>query len=237
MVRAPKFWQVPWLPCANNGYLTSEKYPELADVTVDSLFDAEGRNWDGKVLNDLCNERDKTLIYQVPIPMRSKNDSCYWLPENKGKVSNFLWRVARDVLPTAVGLITKQVAIPATCTWCHTYAEDAAHILFKCCFAQELWESTGLGNIVFAGSVDTTTEVLKWVFTTARTDQCALVGLFCWGLWSRRNKWVWKRINMSIFGVKTVALNMLADWNQAQTIAVKSSDKTITRNSSWCKPP
>ncbi|KAL8105152.1 hypothetical protein AgCh_029083 [Apium graveolens] len=34
-----------------------------------------------------------------------------------------------------------------------------------------------------------------------------------------------------------MALKMLADWNQAQTIAVKRSDKTITRNSSWCKPP
>lgn len=34
-----------------------------------------------------------------------------------------------------------------------------------------------------------------------------------------------------------MALNMLADWNQAQTIAVKGSNKIITRNSSWCKPP
>lgn len=40
--KGTKVWQVPWLPCANNGYLTSEIYPELTDVTVDSLFDTEG---------------------------------------------------------------------------------------------------------------------------------------------------------------------------------------------------
>lgn len=82
-----KVWQVPWLPCVNNGYLTSDVYPELKDVTVDSFFDADSRNWDANMLNDLCNERDRALVYQVPIPMRSKNDSWFWLPESKGEFS------------------------------------------------------------------------------------------------------------------------------------------------------
>lgn len=117
------------------------------------------------------------------------------------------------------------------------YPEDAAHVLFKCCFAHELWESTGLQNLALAENVDTSVKVLKRVFTTATIDQCALVGLFCWGLWSRRNKWAWEKINMSVFGVKNMALNMLVEWSRAREIAEKSSDMTRTSSQSWCKPP
>lgn len=159
-----------------------------------------------------------------------------WSLRLPGKIANFLWRVSRDVLPTAAGLLIKKVDISPICTWCHSYPEDAAHVLFTCCFARELWESTGLANLVLAGN-ESTAEVIKRVFTTETTDKCALVGLFCWGLWSRRNKWVWEKINMSVFGVRTMGLNMLAEWSRAQEIAEKSVDRTRSRSKSWCKPP
>lgn len=60
-------------------------YKELEDATVHNLFDESLQKCDDEILKDLCNERDKRLIYQVPIPMRSRKDSWFWLLEEKGE--------------------------------------------------------------------------------------------------------------------------------------------------------
>lgn len=177
-----------------DGCVTSVMYSELAEATVDSLMTMDGQAWDDEILGELCNDRDRKLIYQVPIPLRSKPDSWFWLPDTKGgftvrscyrlirgeavsqerdmwarlwslklpgKISNFLWRVVRGVLPTAEMLTQKHVDISPQCAWCQNHAEDVVHVLFQCCFAREVWESTGLQNLVFNGEVETVMETFR----------------------------------------------------------------------------
>ncbi|XP_074346542.1 uncharacterized protein LOC141685332 [Apium graveolens] len=67
-----KVWQVAWLPNTDNGYMTSIMYPELAEVTVDSLMKVEDHTWDAEILDEMCNDRDKKLIYQIPIPIKNQ---------------------------------------------------------------------------------------------------------------------------------------------------------------------
>ena len=62
-------------------------HQELTNATVHNLMTEDGREWDADILNELCNDRDKELIYQVPIPLWSKSDSWFWLPDAKGKFS------------------------------------------------------------------------------------------------------------------------------------------------------
>lgn len=50
-------------------------------------MDEHGSKWDEDVLNDLCNDRDKRLIKQIPIPIRSRSDSWYWILDDKGEFS------------------------------------------------------------------------------------------------------------------------------------------------------
>lgn len=46
---------------------------------------AENRKeWDLEVLQDICNERDCELIKQIPIPVSDKEDSRFWLFDEKG---------------------------------------------------------------------------------------------------------------------------------------------------------
>ncbi|XP_074327916.1 uncharacterized protein LOC141665831 [Apium graveolens] len=177
--------------------------------------------WDEDLLDDLCNERDKNLIKQVPIPIRKRPDSWYWLfddtgnftvkscyrqlagewacPDRKfwnkiwhlklpGKVRNFIWRMCRDVLPTAANLINKQVNIVDRCLWCQTHIEDSMHILFRCTFAREVWAAVGMMELVLVVPGDTVFQVTKRVFQNANKDQGAMFGMICWALWYRRNK-------------------------------------------------
>lgn len=174
--KGTRVWQIPWLPCVQNGYLTTGMHEELQHVTVNSLMEVNNRKWDEEVLQDLFNARDKELILQVPIPIRGGDDTWFWLMDDKGsftvkscyrslrgesecqergfwnklwnlklpgKIINFLWRACRNVLPTTSALSKKRIDVPANCSWCHQYEEDAMHTLFNCCFAREVWEGIG----------------------------------------------------------------------------------------------
>lgn len=77
-------WKVPWLPCQENGYLTTEMPTQLEHITVSNLLDEEQMGWDDEILQDICNERDINLIKQIPIPMRKKEDTWFWLLDGTG---------------------------------------------------------------------------------------------------------------------------------------------------------
>lgn len=196
------------------------------------------------IVQDICNERDSELIRQIPLPMQRKDDSWFWVFEDKGKFSvkscyrriqgervhtdgrfwrklwalklpgkviNLLWRSSRGLLPTTIDLINKHVNMTPMCCWCQSHVENATHVLFGCCFAQSLWREVGLHQLVTVQQNESTFEAFKRIFLTGSTEQCVMVGLFCWSLWTRRNKWLWDRMDMSVFGVKAMALNMLSD--------------------------
>lgn len=73
--KSTKIWQVPSLPCPENGYLTTDMPEELKEAKVESLLAENQREWDEEVLKDICNDRDFELIRQILIPRSSKEDS------------------------------------------------------------------------------------------------------------------------------------------------------------------
>lgn len=159
-----------------------------------------------------------------------------WNLKLPGKIINFLWRACRNVLPIAEALRVKHVEIDRMCTWCHSHEEDTMHALFTCCFAKELWQHVGLQDLVPATAACSMLQNLKQVFSTSNLKLCVKIGLLCWGLWVRRNKWVWNRKNMSVFGVNAMAENLLRDWERVQE-EQQQKISTGTLIKKWCKPP
>lgn len=158
-------WGIPWLPCEDNGYLTTEMPHQLEDTRVVNFLNTGTYCWDDEVENDVCNGRDAQLIRSIPNPLQEQEDSWYWILEATGlfsvkscyrrihgeqhwdpasfwrkvwslelpgKVINFVWRVCRYVLPTAVALATKRVQIDQKCLWRLVCNEDAHHIFHQC---------------------------------------------------------------------------------------------------------
>lgn len=152
------------------------------------------------------------------------------------KILNFLWRACVNVLPIAVALRNKRVDISDVCTWCHKSAEDAIHTLFGCSIAKEVWNSVGLLDLVQTTQNDTVMGLLKRVFEVGTQEQAVMVGLLCWALWSRRNKWIWERVNMSIFGIKAMELNLVSDWKRARQTEVLGKTVAPGHCKTWCKP-
>lgn len=56
----------------------------LTQASVHSFMEEGQNQWDEDVLNDICNERDKKLIKQIPIPICEWDDSWFWLLDDKG---------------------------------------------------------------------------------------------------------------------------------------------------------
>ncbi|KAL8154876.1 hypothetical protein AgCh_000285 [Apium graveolens] len=79
-----EIWKVPWLPCGENGFMTTEMSAQLEGSKVDSLIQIERKKWDDVILLDICNERDRKLIKKIPLPAKEGGDAWYWLPDEEG---------------------------------------------------------------------------------------------------------------------------------------------------------
>lgn len=143
-----------------------------------------------------------------------------WSLKLLGKVTNFLWRVCKSCLLTARALVTKHVEVSIMCPWCHSANETDTHVLFECDFARTVWNMTGMASTVQHQSSDSAGMVIRNVFDKYLREQGVHIGMVCWSLWSRRNKWVWEKINGSAFGVVAAAFNLLRDWRESQVKVV-----------------
>ncbi|XP_074328478.1 uncharacterized protein LOC141666388 [Apium graveolens] len=136
-----------------------------------------------------------------------------------------------------MALRSKMVNVSSCCSWCHADVEDAVHVLFTCGIAREVWSSVGLQNVVRVIQNDTVMSILKRVLEVGTREQWIMVGLMCWSLWTRRNKWVWERVHMSAFGIKAMALNLVADWKRARASEGANRSVTTEHCKIWVKPP
>ncbi|XP_074346278.1 uncharacterized protein LOC141685053 [Apium graveolens] len=161
-----------------------------------------------------------------------------WNLKLPSKIVQFFWRVCSLCLPKAARLITKRVPIDMLCSWCRGDAETDMHVLFYCDIARNTWIEAGLRSVLQQVTGEDIFQVFYDLFQNCSSTQCTQIILICWSLWTRRNKWVWERVNMSSFGIKAAATNLLTEWRKAQ--AEKLCDVSHTRRpivvSKWEKP-
>lgn len=60
-----------------NGFLTSPMYNELENELVSAFLSENHNSWDMDILSDLCNDRDRNLILQIPISNADRVDLWY----------------------------------------------------------------------------------------------------------------------------------------------------------------
>lgn len=79
--------------------------------------------------------------------------------------------------------------------------------------------------------------MVKRLFSNASTERCVIIALMCWSIWNRRNRWVWNKIAMSVFGTKMAALNLLAYWKKVHLENVKNKPAANQNPRQWHTPP
>lgn len=160
-----------------------------------------------------------------------------WNLQLPGKIVKFLWRACQNVLPTMAELVKKQVEVSMLCGWCNLHVEEAVHTLFTCSFARTLWAEEGLQELSNVDAGMKVKDILKREFMGGNRERWAKIGLLCWGLWTRRNTWVWEKKPLSVFGVRSMAMSLLQEWQQSRENAEQGNRRLKQQGRKWCKPP
>ncbi|XP_074377393.1 uncharacterized protein LOC141718921 [Apium graveolens] len=145
-----------------------------------------------------------------------------WSLKVPGKIVNFLWRMCRGYFPTTNALAMKRVDISINCPWYHNGVETDGHVIFGCDFAKNVWKNSEVKHLVHYDLLESTFEVLSRYFVACSINQCVLIGMICRSIWNRRNKWVWERVNGSVFAGKHRSKH--ADgWYKGSLVAARCS--------------
>lgn len=74
----------PWLPDADNGFISTSLNESIASAPVSSLMVPGQRRWDYDAVADLFDTRDRNLILQIPLSSRREKDVWYWMADPHG---------------------------------------------------------------------------------------------------------------------------------------------------------
>lgn len=91
----------------------------------------------------------------------------------------------------------------------------------------------GLQGVIPFDENTTALQVLREAFNNSTYEQRAMMGLFCWSIWLRRNTWIWEKKNLSVFGVQSMALSLWHEWKQSQEVVAGSTRKTQVDRKRW----
>ena len=64
-----------------------------------------------------------------------------WKIKTPNKIRHFIWRAAKDSLPTKQNLKVKHIPLDDTCAMCDDHPESLLHCLWLCPHAQSVWRS------------------------------------------------------------------------------------------------
>lgn len=85
-----------------------------------------------------------TLSDQISIPLLNKikenlqpgpshhRNERLWKAPIPNKIKNFMWRLAKNILPTRHNLQRKGIVLDTSCPLCHSEAETVEHLFMNC---------------------------------------------------------------------------------------------------------
>ena len=111
------------------------------------------------------------------------NDHAVWKKIWKMKVPNkirhFIWRAAKDSLPTKVNLKAWHVPVDDVCEGCGDYSESTMHSLWLCDQARAVWMSGLEFQFLIQKGCRTFIELLEHLFKEGSGLQVAVFATIC----------------------------------------------------------
>lgn len=161
----------------------------------------------------------------------SNQDKNIWTPPLLPKLKHFLWKCARNVLPTGDNLHRRNITTDTLCLRCDDQ-ESLLHLLFHCPFASEVWDL-----VPWSSLFDSTTSVSFKEELASSHKQIILppVGvtsnLFPWVVWNiqtSRNQLLFDKRASTLQEVLIKATIACREWDGAQSNLIKlAQDKPL----------
>jgi hypothetical protein len=68
-----------------------------------------------------------------------------WKAQLPNKIKNFMWRLAKNILPTRANLLKKVIHLDVSCPLCHSVDENAQHLSMHCNLVKLAFFASALG--------------------------------------------------------------------------------------------
>lgn len=150
----------------------------------------------------LCDAKDRNLPESFELCDRGlwKN---IWKAPVPNTVKNFLWRLARNILPTRSNLGRKGIQMDTICPICLEHEETQEHLFMHCQLSQVLWFTTHLGLHV-PNMVSLNKWLMQWL-TNSDPLAVQLFSITLWKIWKFRNQVVFKSTKFDpVFIARTI---------------------------------
>lgn len=160
----------------------------------------------------LCDEKSR-MQPGPSCPQRNQLWKEIWRAPIPNKVKNFMWRLAKDILPTRTNLQKKGIILDLQCPLCHREVESAKHLFLNCDLFKLSLFASHLGSHI-PGQIDLHDWLLKWL-----TCKDSLgVQFFCtllWKFWAARNSSVFKGLPLNPSRLAAEAMSFVHEYNEA----------------------
>ncbi|XP_039683130.1 uncharacterized protein [Medicago truncatula] len=149
-------------------------------------------------------------------------------------VQNFLWRLAKDILPTRSRLRRKGVLNDTICPLCFEEEETPEHLFMCCRFSQQTCFSLTLGLHVPSHCC-----LKLWMSDWLnKKDHLAaqIFGITLWKIWQGRNQLLFQHQQFNPIQIVLSAVDFIYEFNAAN-ITVAAVSRVINSPASWSPPP
>lgn len=145
-------------------------------------------------------------IWRAPVPTSARN---------------FLWRLARNILPTRSNLGKKGINMDMLCPICNDSEENQEHLFMYCQPIQQLWFVTQLGI-----HVPHNHNLNSWLLQWLKCPDPLAAQIFCitlWKIWKARNQTVFKKASFNPIYIAGTIAEFIEEYNLANQPLSKSN--------------
>ncbi|XP_058733791.1 uncharacterized protein LOC131605427 [Vicia villosa] len=179
-------------------------FDKSGDFTVKSAYHCcTKRNWAAKLgSSSSLHSRLWKETWKAPVHSRTRN---------------FIWRLAKDILPVKTNLSKKGISLDTSCSLCNSAPETAHHVFMECPFAKQVFFSSSLGY-----RVPENTDTCVWIESILKCGDVLSSQILCTSLqkiWQARNVLLYERKTSSPVKIYRDAFDSVMEFNRENLVA------------------
>ncbi|GAU48804.1 hypothetical protein TSUD_406370 [Trifolium subterraneum] len=191
-------------------------------------------NFSVRSAHHMIKETDNLNIPEASSSNNQEIWKAVWKIKAPPSVKNFLWRLARDILPTRGRLKRKGLSLDTICLLCFEAEENRDHLFMRCRLVQQTWFCSSLGlHIPSQRSLQDW--LVEWL-SNKNILASQLFGITLWKIWQGRNLLVFQNTPFDPRFIASAAADFTFEFNGAENseIVVVPTSHSIDP---WCPPP
>ena len=129
------------------------------------------------------------------------------------KIKHFLWRAARDCIPTRFNLSRRGISAPITYILYDKEYENGWHIFVNCPYVNNCWSEVSLGSFIDRKALNVEC-FSHWIFLMLKEFDTFMAAKFVaifWNIWRHRNAKLWSNNFMNACSAVFTAMKLVGD--------------------------